>query len=59
MVSGGVWEVSWGCLGGQVVFAWFVVVSGCSLAGNGWCLGVSCGVSGGVWGVSGWAFGGV
>ena len=37
-VSGGVWGVSEGCLGGQVLFGWCVVVSGCCL-----------GVTGGVW----------
>ena len=34
---GGVCGVSKGCLGVQVLFAWFVVVSGC-------CLGVTGGV---------------
>lgn len=36
---GGVWWLSGGCMGRQVVFAWCVLVCGCCLGLDGCCLG--------------------
>ena len=45
--------MSEGCLRGQVLFGWCVVVSGCCLGMTGGVWVVSGGCLGGVWGVSG------
>ena len=52
VVSGTFWGLSEGCLGGQVVFGWCVVVSWCCLRVYSWCLGSVLGWSGAVRGVS-------